>query len=83
MILDMWFKNLSQAVFPLLFFDGIDETEIRSLAFVVDDTESMKDEISVVKELIKAIVKAEKYLPFYYILSTFNDSGNDINLNNY
>jgi len=49
----------------------------------VDDTGSMKDEINAVKELIKAFIIAEKYLPFYYILGTFNDPGNEINLNNY
>ena len=37
----------------------------------------MGDEIDAVKELIKAIVKAERDSPIFYILGTFNDPGID------
>jgi len=81
MILDMWFDKLSVTDFPTLFFDDVNGTESITLAFVVDDTGSMRNEINAVKELIKAIIKAEKYSPSFYILGTFNDPGNDIKLN--
>ena len=70
-----WFEDLSVTDFPILFFEEIDDSETPTLAFVVDDTASMSDEINAVKDLIKAIIKAEKYFPFYYILVTFNDPG--------
>ena len=75
MILNMWFEKLSVEDFPILFFDEVDEDAIPTLAFVVDDTGSMVGEISAVKDLIKAIIKAEKTSAYYYILGTFNDPG--------
>ena len=75
--LNSWFEGLSPLTdFPVLFFDEVDEDEIPTLAFVVDDTGSMGDEIEAVKKLIKAIIAAEKFSPYYYILGTFNDPGN-------
>ena len=74
-ILGEWFEDLSVEDFPILFFDEVDEDTIPTLAFVVDDTGSMGDEINAVKNLIKAIIKAEKSSAYYYILGTFNDSG--------
>ena len=59
-LLDMWFEDLSEEEFPVLFFDVVDEDDIPTLAFVVDDTGSMSSEIAAVKYLIKAIIKAEK-----------------------
>ena len=61
--------------FPILLFDEVDEDTIPTLAFVVDDTGSMGGEISAVKDLIKAIIKAEKSSVYYYILGTINDPG--------
>ena len=77
-MLDMWFEDLSVEDIPILFFDDVEEDAIPTLAFVVDDTGSMSGEINAVKYLIKAIIKAEKTSPFYYILGTFNDPGNRI-----
>ena len=46
-----------------------------TLAFVVDDTGSMSDEIASVKSLIFSFIKAERSNPIGYILTTFNDPG--------
>ena len=70
-----WFENLNVTDIPVLFFDGVDGDALRTLAFVVDDTGSMSEEINAVKELIKTIIKAEKFYPYFYILGTFNDPG--------
>ena len=43
-----------------------------SLAFVIDDSGSMGDEIERVKCLVKGFVKAERNSPTRYILGTFN-----------
>ena len=74
--LNNWFDKISLTDFPVLFnFLELEITEIPALAFVVDDTGSMGDEINAVKDLIKAIVKAERDSPVFYILGTFNDPG--------
>ena len=78
MILDMWFEDLSVEDLPILFFGNVDDDAVQTLAFVVDDTGSMGNEINVVKDLIKAIIKAEKSSAYYYILVTFNDPGKTI-----
>ena len=78
MMLDMWFEDLSVEDILILFFDDVEEVAIPTLAFVVDDSGSMKKEIKAVKYLIKAIIEAEKISSFYYILVTFNDPGNRI-----
>ena len=73
------FDKLSLTDFPVLFnFHELEITEIPALAFVVDDTGSMIDEIDAVKDLIKAIIKAERDYPAFYILGTFNDPGSYI-----
>ena len=46
-----------------------------SLAFAVDTTGSMHEEIDDVRELIKAFVASEKSEPFLYVLARFNDRG--------
>ena len=46
-----------------------------TLAFVVDNTGSMSQEISSVQWLIRSFIKAERDIPFMYILTTFNDPG--------
>ena len=76
-LLNEWFEELSVTDIPILFFDQVGEDAITTLAFVVDDTGSMRQEIDAVKDLIKALIKAEKFSPYYYILGTFNDPGND------
>jgi len=74
--LDMWFDKLNNTEFSPLF--NFTEGIPQSLAFVVDDTLSMSEEIDAVKEIINTIIKAQKASPdFYYILGTFNDPGND------
>ena len=44
-----------------------------SLAFVVDDTGSMSEEIEAVRNIIHSFIKTEQDYPHYYILGTFND----------
>ena len=44
-----------------------------TLAFVVDDTGSMSDEISSVQRLIRSFIATERSDPLAYILTTFND----------
>ena len=44
-----------------------------TLAFVVDNTGSMWDEIDAVKDIILSFTKTERNRPIAYILITFND----------
>ena len=74
-LLEMWFNELKVKQFHKLFNFTSDYL---SLAFVVDNTGSMSQEIAAVKSLIKTIIKAERTSPFFYILGTFNDPGNNI-----
>ena len=46
-----------------------------TLAFAVDDTGSMFEEINSVKKLIYSFIKTERSEPHAYILTTFNDPG--------
>ena len=46
-----------------------------TLAFVVDDTGSMTNEITSVKQLIFSFISVERTKPIAYILTTFNDPG--------
>ena len=46
-----------------------------TLAFVVDDTGSMSEEINSVKQLIYSFIRVERTNPIAYILTTFNDPG--------
>ena len=68
------------------FFDCLDVTQLSTifgvnvrtedtptLAFVVDDTGSMGDEIASVKRIIRSFIRTERDVPFAYILTTFND----------
>ena len=52
-------------------FFGIPPT----LAFVVDDTGSMVEEIDSVRRLIFSFIRVERSNPIAYILTTFNDPG--------
>ena len=71
------------------FFDCIDGTDLGviffglssadfSVAFVIDDTGSMGEEIDAVKCLVRSFVKSERDGPAKYILGTFNDPGEDM-----
>ena len=46
-----------------------------SVAFAIDDTGSMGDEIEAVKCLVRTFIRAERNYPSKYILGTFNDPG--------
>ena len=46
-----------------------------SLAFVVDNTGSMHDEINTAKMIVNSFIKSERQEPHEYILTTFNDPG--------
>ena len=56
-------------IFGIVLFSPVSPT----LAFVVDDTGSMSDEISSVQRLIRSFIKTERSEPLAYILTTFND----------
>ena len=70
-----FFRGLSSRDFGDIF--GFTETNRRvptgSLAFAVDTTGSMLDEIRNVREIIRSFVRSEKQEPFYYVLAEFND----------
>ena len=72
-----FFRGLSSRDFGDIF--GFTETNrpvpTGSLAFAVDTTGSMGDEIRKVREIIKSFVRSEKQEPFYYVLAEFNDYG--------
>ena len=63
------------------FVINIDETMFSksfirpTLAFVVDNTGSMMEEIESVRRLIKSFVRTERSIPLFYIYTTFNDPG--------
>ena len=46
-----------------------------TLGVVVDDTESMDDEIPHVQDAVRSLVNESNGLPTHYIFSTFNDLG--------
>ena len=48
-----------------------------TLAFAVDDTGSMSEEIKSVQKLIHSFIKTERSEPQAYILTTFNDPGEE------
>ena len=79
-------RELSNASDPLeIFFDSLNATQVKTmfgyigykptLAFVVDDTGSMWEEIESVKKVIKSFIKTERTDTHAYILTTFNDPG--------
>ena len=49
-----------------------------TLAFAVDDTGSMSEEIRSVQKVIHSFVKTERSDPHAYILTTFNDPGKEL-----
>ena len=46
-----------------------------TLAFVVDNTGSMMEEIESVRRLVRSFVRTERSIPLFYIYTTFNDPG--------
>ena len=73
--LEDFFRGLSSRDFGDIF--GFTETNrpvpTGSLAFAVDTTGSMGDEIHNVTQIIRSFVRSEKQEPFYYVLAEFND----------
>ena len=73
--LEDFFRGLSSRDFGDIF--GFTETNqlvpTGSLAFAVDTTGSMWDEIQKVREIIRSFVRSEKQEPFFYVLAEFND----------
>ena len=73
--LEDFFRGLSCSDFGDIF--GFTETNqpvpTGSLAFAVDTTGSMGDEIRNVRRIIRSFVRSEKQEPFYYVLAEFND----------
>ena len=58
--------------FGLIFFQ--DDVSY-SVAFIIDDTGSMRDDIEAAKCLVRGFLKSDKDEPSKYILGTFNDPG--------
>jgi len=73
--LEDFFRGLSSTDFGDIFgFTEINRpVPTGSLAFAVDTTGSMWDEIQKVREIIRSFVRSEKQEPFYYVLAEFND----------
>ena len=73
--LEDFFRGLSPNDFGDIF--GFTKTNqpvpTGSLAFAVDTTGSMGDEIRNVRRIIRSFVRSEKQEPFYYVLAEFND----------
>ena len=74
-LLEAFFDSLDgdrvATIFGINVFTGVAPT----LAFAVDDTGSMGDEIRSVQRLIRSFIKTERSEPLAYILTTFNDPG--------
>ncbi|XP_065882404.1 uncharacterized protein [Dysidea avara] len=79
--LDDFFDNLEGEILATIFglqytiinLDGMLHITRPTLAFVVDDTGSMGEEIASVQRLIRSFVRTERTNPVSYILTTFND----------
>ena len=77
--LDDFFNGLDGEEFEVIFgfvvhIDNSQITIVRpTLAFVVDDTGSMSEEIDSVRRLIYSFVRTERHIPLCYIYTTFND----------
>ena len=76
--LDDLFDGLSDKdLLPVFGFKELNNNSspAASLAFAVDTTGSMLDEIDSVRELIRNFVASERSEPFVYVLAPFNDHG--------
>ena len=74
--LEEFFRGLSSRDFGDIFgFTEINQHNFPtgSLAFAVDTTGSMGDEIRKVQDIIRSFIQSEKQEPFYYVLAEFND----------
>ena len=69
--LDTFFRCLEGELLTQIIFDYLEAKVV--LAFVVDDTGSMGNEIVAVRKLILSFIKTEQAEPIYYMLNTFND----------
>jgi len=85
-----FFNSLDGEQFGVIFGFVIDIDEVKfsktavrpTLAFVVDNTGSMEEEIESVRRLIKSFVRAERSIPLFYIYTTFNDPGKHMRIYN-
>jgi len=69
--LECFFDMLSNGTLgTLIFYYGDDPIY---LAFVIDNTGSMSNEIGAVKRIIRSFIGNERREPRMYVLSTFND----------
>jgi len=81
--LEDFFENLGGEILATIFglryiiieLEGMLHITRPTLAFVVDDTGSMSEEIESVQRLIRSFVSTERSNPISYILATFNDPG--------
>ena len=71
--IDEFFDCLDGSDLGVIFF-GLSSADF-SVAFVIDDTGSMSNEIDAVKCLVRSFLKSERGGPAKYILGTFNDPG--------
>ena len=74
-LLKDFFDSLDGKRVATIFGVGIFSEVPPTLAFVVDDTGSMSNEINSVRKLIHSFIKTERSEPLAYILTTFNDPG--------
>ena len=75
-LLDAFFDSLSGTRLATIFKVSLwNDLPLPTLAFVVDTTGSMGDEIRSVQRLIRSFIKTECSVPLVYILATFNDPG--------
>lgn len=74
-LLEAFFDSLDGTRVATIFGIGLFNEIPPTLAFVVDTTGSMGDEINSVRTLIHSFIKTERSEPLAYILATFNDPG--------
>ena len=74
-LLENFFDSLDGKRMATIFGIGVFNEVPPTLAFVVDDTGSMGEEIRSVQKLIFSFIKTERSEPLAYILTTFNDPG--------
>ena len=74
-LLEDFFDSLDGKRMATIFGIGLFNEVAPTLAFVVDDTGSMGEEIKSVQKLIRSFITTERSEPLAYILTTFNDPG--------
>ena len=70
--IEAFFDSIDADKFGLIFFIAGDPY---SVAFIIDDTGSMREEIEAAKCLVRGFLTSERAEPSKYILGTFNDPG--------